>query len=67
MQKKFYDLQLGELDQLDNNTQILRVPGGWIIKFLKDNSNQMNSIFVPYHTEFKPAESEGSDSPGGIV
>ena len=66
MIEKFYSTALGESAELSDSTLLLRVPGGWVVSFVRDSSNQMNSVFVPYNAEFKPAAEEES-SGGGLV
>lgn len=41
----FYSLKLHEVLEVNKNTQVMRVPGGWIYEFLAEESQ----IFVPEH------------------
>jgi len=41
----FYSLKLHEVLEVNKNTQVMRVPGGWIYEFFAED----NQIFVPEH------------------
>jgi hypothetical protein len=50
-----YSMDLGERIMPDNNSSILRVPGGWIFQFGEDSRS---AVFVPYCADFKPKSDE---------
>ena len=56
--KNIYEMELHDKFMLDDKTQIIRVPGGWIYKsFQADESflyinYSINSVFVPFNNEF---------------
>jgi hypothetical protein len=72
-EKSIYELELHEFTVLQNslhasmtsggNTTVIRVPGGWIYRFVISKSGgldkaggnaiALSSTFVPYHEEFK--------------
>jgi len=47
--KTIYNLKLHEQYKLNDNINILRVPGGWI--YMPYNMYE-NNVFVPFHNEF---------------
>lgn len=64
LKRKWYEIGLNELFQLDNYTTVQRVPGGWIyvetMCSKEPSSSQyddaeyvMNSTFIPYSNEFQ--------------
>lgn len=48
--KELYGLRLGEFATPNDNTMLLRVPGGWVY------SGTMGTCFVPYDNEFQPKD-----------
>jgi hypothetical protein len=56
MEKTIYDLTLHEVLKVKNgtngDTEITRVPNGWIYAFDYPGYHQSPLVFVPYHTEF---------------
>jgi len=47
----FHLLKLGETFQLDINSELMRVPGGWIFRRISTNDDFL--VFIPYSNEFK--------------
>ena len=50
MEKTLYDLKLHEVNVVNPNIIVMRVPGGWIYKSNSVSSTSL--IFVPYNDEF---------------
>lgn len=48
--KKFYTLPIGGSTHLDTDSDIMRVPGGWV--FSSSTAGSMSSTFVPFSNEF---------------
>jgi hypothetical protein len=51
---QIYNMSPLEVLRLDDNTTIMRVPGGWIIRYSEIQRTSM--VFIPYHTEFLPTQ-----------
>lgn len=64
-----YDLKLHEILVISSTvnssskTTVLRVPGGWIYTILNSSDwpqdgkqKRETSVFIPFHTEFKPEQ-----------
>lgn len=73
----WFTLKLNESHSLDNYTEIMRVPGGWILKETvcsKEPSSRdhddaefvMNSTFIPYSKEFNNAAEPATQYLGGM-
>lgn len=58
--EKLYDL--GFHEEYSPSTQsgwmIKRVPGGWIYTYHRLDQGQMNSVFVPFNTEFSNTQTK---------
>lgn len=55
-EKSIYNMKLHEVFD-DDNTTIIRVPGGWIYNLWFTDGIEReihNSLFIPYNTEFHP-------------
>lgn len=65
MRDIFYNLQLGQVIQLEDKRELMRVPGGWVVTFNKSAFNQVTSVFVPYSDEYEQEQS--SDTISGIT
>lgn len=57
-QDTLYRLALHKGDDVDGETYVFRVPGGWIYKFFNDNGEVSSSTFVPFHNEFQIVEKQ---------
>ena len=57
-QTDIHKMKLHDKFYLCPDTTIIRVPGGWIYKFIQQNTHYqtslINSVFVPFNAEFKP-------------
>jgi len=57
-QTDIHKMKLHDKFYLDPNTTIIRVSGGWVYQFIQQNTHYqtslINSVFVPFNTEFKP-------------
>jgi hypothetical protein len=47
-ERGIYDISLHEVTFLQDGTEILRVPGGWIYRHFRLDANAMTSVFVPF-------------------
>lgn len=65
MMKNLYNIRLHELLQINNYTEVLRVPDGWLytIYFPKVGDFPV-VLFVPYHREFEEEENLNVSKPG---
>jgi hypothetical protein len=56
-EKDLYSIKLNEQIVMPRTGPIewdvTRVPGGWIYSYVRLDSQQMMSVFVPYNNEFK--------------
>lgn len=60
MVKSIYDLELHEETELDKWTKVMRVPRGWIYKFLiatlqPGDGSVIHAVFVPYQDPLEVA------------
>jgi len=42
--KEYYDMQMGDELELDEETFVLRVPGGWLYKFYEDKGGRLDHV-----------------------
>jgi hypothetical protein len=50
-----YEMKLNQINRIDDNWDVIRVPGGWI--YWGGNSQAQVSDFVPFNNEFmQPTE-----------
>jgi len=64
--KKLYEMGLHSDYNLDDRTNVLRVPGGWVYRW--NRSTGAATTFVPFDNEFHPGESKsGGDVAAGHV
>jgi len=49
--KKYYELKLGSIVDINLNTKIERVPGGWVHITLSHGT--YSEIYIPYNNEFQ--------------
>lgn len=55
--KPLYAMKLHDVITVHHgSTWITRVPGGWIYSFHRLDCGQMNSVFVPYNSEFRETD-----------
>jgi len=52
---KWYVLPLGEKMYINDSTQVLRVPGGWVVTDFNSEGNgiSVSSAFVPWNNEYQ--------------